>query len=228
VARLSIWFQVGARLRKGAEARVAPLACDPVSDPQGPEAVRSREGALAWAIRASGLDSRFKSLIKLGDEARDGGDFDLGVSAYRRALKLYPDHQAYHVQLGHCLKEARRFEEAEVGYRDAIALGAPLDDVMEHLSFVMERSGSTQRAYPADILDILTGRLRIDRYRLVTSRDCLALGELFFGETLPASWVVRALRAAPTVGEAVAFLVSDPAFQSRNRRLLALASSIYA
>ena len=48
------------------------------------------------------------------------------------------------MQMGHCLKEMDLFAAAECSYRSALLLGAPLEDVAEHLLFTAEYCGAPE------------------------------------------------------------------------------------
>jgi GT2 family glycosyltransferase len=62
----------------------------------------------------------------------------LAYQAYRSALDLQPKSWACWVRLGHCLKELDLYEAAECAFRSALLLGAPLEDIAEHLLFIAD------------------------------------------------------------------------------------------
>src|SRR5439155_15542460 len=102
-------------------------------------------GASAVALRAAAQDSGFHRIIEEADRARDAEAWNEAGELYREALHAYPDHYGYVVQYAHSLKEQGQFAEAECQYRSALALGAPLSDVDQHLMFV-----AMQQGFPAN------------------------------------------------------------------------------
>jgi tetratricopeptide (TPR) repeat protein len=102
---------------------------------------KSRRQAREITLRAASQDPDFQALIAKADRARDRASWRAGERHYRAALALYPGHFGYMVQYAHCLKEQGKFVAAEIYYRSARALGAPLKDVHEHLAFVASRQG---------------------------------------------------------------------------------------
>jgi|GEM_PF-2755301 len=57
-----------------------------------------------------------------GDAARDRGDLHAAADLYRDHLRRFPQDAAIWIQLGHCLKDSRRFEEAATAYQTACDL----------------------------------------------------------------------------------------------------------
>ena len=108
---------------------------------QAPRLAPSRRSASVVALRASALDFGFQRIIEEADQARDAEEWKEATELYNTALRAYPDHHGYVVQLAHCLKEQGQFAEAECHYRSALALGAPRLDVDAHLFFVAEKQG---------------------------------------------------------------------------------------
>lgn len=102
---------------------------------------KSRRQAKELTLRAASQDSDFQALITKADRARDLESWHAAERHYRAAIALYPGHFGYMVQYAHCLKEQGKFVAAEIYYRSARALGAPLSDVYEHLVFVAARQG---------------------------------------------------------------------------------------
>lgn len=86
-------------------------------------------------------DQRFCELVANADRFRDKSAWADAEYNYWRALQLYPYHSGYRIQYAHMLKERQKFADAELHYRSAWALGFPIDEIREHLSFVALRNG---------------------------------------------------------------------------------------
>jgi tetratricopeptide (TPR) repeat protein len=180
----------------------------------------SRQAAIAMTFRAAAEDEEFRHIVADADAARDRGDWPAAGALYGRAVALYPLHHGYLVQLGHMLKEQDRFEGAEIAYRSALTLGAPLLDVARHLAFACERQGydlgEPPRPAPAAAA----------MQEPPTAFDIDALGHLFWHETTVADADKLALlRACRTCEAAAAMMVADPRFVRRNGQLLKLLKS---
>ena len=117
---------------------------------QAPRLAPTRRAAAAMALHAANQDSDCKHLIESADHARDSGYWATAAELYSEALRAYPDHFGYMVQYAHCLREQGRFALAECYYRSALALGASLPDVDEHLVFVATRQGFRATFAPED------------------------------------------------------------------------------
>ena len=206
-----------ARARATAEQSLAIMRSLPQLAPRRPLAVEI-------SFNAARFDPEFQRHAKEGNAARDGGHWSRGISAYERALAFYPLHSGYRVQLSHCLKEDGQFERAEIGYRDALALGASVQDVWPHLEYAVHYGGGAMCIYPPDVLAELEkcpdGTAFMD---LSFSDDLKSLAWLFWGETeFSLAWTVRMLRAAPRRTQIIEHLMNDPIFSRSNRSLLAL------
>jgi len=101
----------------------------------------TRRQARDLTLRAAAEDAEFRDLIRRADRARDRREWRAGARLYRSALDLHPGHFGYMVQYAHCLKEKHQYATAEIYYRSARALGAPLRDMQDELSFVAARQG---------------------------------------------------------------------------------------
>jgi hypothetical protein len=106
-----------------------------------PALAHTRRQAREITLRVAGEDAEFRDLVRRADCARDRRDWHEGARLYRDALDLYPGHFGYMVQYAHCLKELHEYAAAEIYYRSARALGAPLQDMQDELSFVAARQG---------------------------------------------------------------------------------------
>ena len=80
----------------------------------------------------------FRWRLLQGRIAQDQRDWLRAYQAYRSALDISPKSSACCVQMGHCLKELDLYEAAECAYRSALLMGAPLEDVAEHLLFIAD------------------------------------------------------------------------------------------
>src|SRR5579864_8347557 len=79
----------------------------------------TRRSASDVALRATARDFEFQRIIEEADQARDAAEWEEAAELYSAALRAYPDHCGYVVQLAHCLKEQDQFAEAECHYRSA-------------------------------------------------------------------------------------------------------------
>lgn len=118
--------------------------------------------------------------------------------------------------------------DAEIGYRDALALGAPIDHVWLHLEFVARRNGGGVRLYSPQVSETVfepLGGAEV-RSKLVTSCEVRALAWLLHGVSSPANpWLLQILRAAPLREQVKQLLIADPAFINANGSLIALAGA---
>lgn len=190
-----------------------------------PHAAPLRSERVRLTLRASARDREFLQCVREADNARDAGEWDIGALLYGQAARFYPYHYGYLVQRSHCFKEMLRFTEAEIGYRDALALGAPCKDVWEHLGFVAVSSGFRGTPYPSNICEALTqepfDELTTLHERLATSREAAHLIVLFYGPSARYSFpLLDHLRAAPLISELVSELIRLPAFLRANSQLV--------
>lgn len=93
-------------------------------------------------------DERFRMAVREGDWRRDARDWAAAEERYTAALALHPYQRSYWVQLGHAAKEGGQDVRAEIAYRTACAMGEPAADVVEHLTFVVARTGTDPTAWP--------------------------------------------------------------------------------
>jgi tetratricopeptide (TPR) repeat protein len=105
-----------------------------------PSMVSNRVAAAQLTNKVAGYHSDFRRLSRSADAHRDKGEFAEAERAYSDALRIFPLHGGYHVQFAHMLKERGNFLEAFLQYCFALALGAPLHDVEEHLLFAAHRA----------------------------------------------------------------------------------------
>lgn len=83
--------------------------------------------------------SDFAELVADGDRLRDTGQYAAAERAYSQALTHFPMHAGYRVQLAHMLKDQGKYEAAVVHYHFALGLGAPLNDVEDHILFAASK-----------------------------------------------------------------------------------------
>ncbi len=89
---------------------------------------------------------KFERLVKLGDEARDEGNWTLAAQHYNAALSLEPETAGIHVQLGHSLKEAGDFEGAEAAYLRASQITPDDVDLQLQLGHFYKLRGDIPKA----------------------------------------------------------------------------------
>ena len=154
---------MAAQLAKGSGAKLSAGHAASVEDHANAATVFSRIEVLyssGWSTRATQLlrsayslgatmrervalcqaaaqrDPGFGSLIRAADQHRDQAEWSAAEHSYWQALNLHPLHPGYRVQYAHMLKEQGKFIDAEANYRSALACGAELEDVVEHIRFV--------------------------------------------------------------------------------------------
>jgi Flp pilus assembly protein TadD len=79
----------------------------------------------------------------------EAGSFESAVGYWRIARTLAPDHSGVHLQLGACLERARRWDDAAVCYREALALTPTLDVAARNLHDVLRQLGRHREATEA-------------------------------------------------------------------------------
>lgn len=106
-------------------------------------------GALIEVAQHRALqDERFTMLVREGDWLRDERRWAEAEERYTAALALHPYQRSYWVQHAHVAKEDGDFQRAEASYRTACAFGEPVRDVLEHLTFVLDRQGIDPADWP--------------------------------------------------------------------------------
>ncbi len=184
-----------------------------------PSLAPNRQAAAPVALRASALDAGFKALIASADQARDMANWPVGERYYLEALEFYPDHFGYLVQLAHCLKEQRRFAEAEINYRTALALTAPAGDILEHLRFVAGRQG-----LPGDLLFPAEQRFVVDDDADLaappTKMDVQLIYFLFLGRSPQQEEILEFLRSSASIQAVIQAVVEHGDFIMNNPELL--------
>ncbi len=123
---------------------VAPLAS--TAPTHGQPSDRSR--LIHMAQMEARADDAFGLLVRDADRLRDARDWEAAQAAYADALALHPFERSYWTQHGHMAKEREAYERAEISYRTALAHGEPLQDIVEHLEFVIARQGLSAQDAP--------------------------------------------------------------------------------
>lgn len=120
-----------------------------IAAPAVDHATTGNRGALIEVAQHRALqDDRFKMLVQEGDWLRDERRWAEAEQRYEAALSLHPYQRSYWVQHAHVAKENGQFVRAEASYRTACALGEPVHDVIEHLTFVLARQEVDPAAWP--------------------------------------------------------------------------------
>lgn len=178
---------------------------------------RTRQERLALTFKAAAQDEEFRNLTAEADAARDAGRWEAAERAYERALAIYPLHFGYRIQHAHMCKEQGRFGEAEIGYRDALTLGARTADVAAHLAFVAGRQGHSGDA------PVAAGAVSGPMGEAPCVVDIEALGYVLWRDThLSHHDVLALLRACATCDAVAARMIADERFSQRNGPFLAL------
>jgi tetratricopeptide (TPR) repeat protein len=185
---------------------------------QAPRLASNRRGAAAVTLRAASQDFAFQRLIERADQTRDAAEWREAVQLYGEALRAYPEHYGYAVQLAHCLKEQEQFAEAECHYRSALALGAPRADVYEHLVFVAMAQG-----FPANFGgswdEALADGDPLDAPP--TKADGELAVSLLLGREPALAEILELLRRHGSLRSLIMAIVEESSFVSANARLLA-------
>ncbi len=193
-----------------------------------PALARTRRQARDITLRAAAADAEFRDLVRRGDRARDRGDWREGALLYRAALDLYPGHCGYMVQYAHCLKEQHEYTAAEIYYRSARALGAPLQDMQDELSLVAAQQGHDEpfdgaaswrpSVNGADLLDDPPTRADIDvAWYVVAGTICDDPDR-----------ILQTLRSAKTIRGVVDGMIRDRHPLAADEQLAALAAAASA
>jgi hypothetical protein len=181
------------------------------------EADISRRAVIERAAQAARFDRHTIDNVQSGDGCRDRGAWAEAAAFYRAALDRSPLLAGCRVQYAHMRKELGELVGAELHYRGAIADGAPLRDVVEHLDFVCDRTGGRRwnggppdldqplRDAGAGIEDIATLAYALWPGRGWTEHEALEL-----------------LRPAPTLNQLAQAMMTHRYFEERNGRFLAM------
>ncbi len=89
---------------------------------------------------------RFREQVAIADKANASRDWKSAERHYTSALKSNPRAWWIWVQLGHCLKEQKRFEKSERAYETAVKHKPNEADPFLHLGHLYKLRGHTDRA----------------------------------------------------------------------------------
>lgn len=90
--------------------------------------------------------SKLSTVKRLGDLARDRGDWSAAAEAYSQFIALRPDSFGIRVQLGHALKEAGRLDEALAAYKAALGQRPKDPDLLLQLGHIHKLTGDQETA----------------------------------------------------------------------------------
>lgn len=168
--------------------------------------------------KAALSDREFQARVQRGDSMRDQGRWAEAAVAYAAALDEFPYERTYWIQLGHMAKEQGNYCGAEIAYRTACALGAPVHDVVDHLRFVLARQGIDEARYPIRLYR------NAETCRQVPAKpDILCFARLLWGvRGMDEADLLTFLRDHDTCDELVAAMIRDPRFERTNREWLEL------
>ncbi|WP_421852531.1 hypothetical protein [Novosphingobium sp.] len=199
-------------LRKSAGAVVAGIGRAADID------MTDRASLVASSQAAALGDSRFAAQIATADSLRDQQRWAEAEAAYAAALRLYPWERSYWVQRGHMAKEQNAFDRAEIAYRTACAFGAQPSDVIEHLRFVMARSGCDEGQAPIRFHTEGSGALQVPG-----EPDVAVFGRLLWQVGgIADHHTLDLLRRCGSCDELVVAMVQDTRFERANRIWLEL------
>ena len=182
---------------------------------RAPSLAATLDEEVKLTVEACRHHGEFRQWIESADRARDERRWAEAEWAYFRALQIFPQHPGYHVQYGHVLKEQEKWSDAEVQYRSALAGGAPLRDVEEHLIFVCRRQNfpikiPERAAAPANWMQ-----------RAPTAHSVETLAYLFWRvEALSISDQITLLRSCLTCEDVAVAMIEDHRFMQANRAFL--------
>ena len=112
-----------------------------------------------------------------GDRSQREQNWSKSVQYYQKYLDRRPNDNPIWVQLGHALKELKRFDEAETAYRRALQASPNDDDALLHLATLLRSSVKNTGAKALEpisnkILRTLHKEDKLDLHSVImTSRD---------------------------------------------------------
>lgn len=198
-----------------APVRVVPVAPRRFDMAHQPALTRAQQ--IAATLDNAFTDDQFSASVALADAARDRGDWATAELEYGHALRRFPLHWGYCIQFAHAVKEQQMFDQAEVWYRSAVALGAPAEMVDQHLVFVARLNG-------ADFVREALTRLDVaPMLAPPTVHDIGVLGKLLRLPGLTGCEVVlHLLRSAPDNRAVLLRMLDMPGCLHANRAFLAV------
>ena len=189
-----------------------------------------RRRAVQRAVLMAHGDMRYLLAVHRGRRAMEAGAWEKALGHFDRALGLYPLGPGYLIARGHAYRKLGIFEKAELDFRQALALGAPRFDLVDHIAHCAAETGWHQPSYPSSIIWKLEpapdNRLQVGRAAFhlgLTTRDDVETALIaFFGaqhRENPLFW----LRRYPTLDALLAALLRDPGMRGRERERPVLA-----
>lgn len=176
-----------------------------------------RVKSVEFSLQSAERDRDFLRYVRKADELRDTHQWNSAEYWYWRALRLYPLHHGYIVQYAHMLKEQGKLPDAEYYYRNALALGAPVEDTVIHLRSVI----AGVEGPPVIPVPLRHDSSVFDLPPLGT--DLEQLSEIFFGHAADRLLdILPVMRRAPTQGVAIEKMLCSVRFGNTNRDLLEL------
>ena len=181
-----------------------------------------RRAVIRSVIMAHG-DMRYLWAVRKGAHALREAKWSAALPRFDRALELYPLGPGYLVARGYTYRKLERFEAAEADFRDALALGAPREDLPEHIAYCAGQTGWNRAPYPASVMWSLepapvnlfqVGHVAF-HLGLITHADTRAVLQAFFGSVeteTPLHWQ----RRFPTLDLLMAGILRDPRFERAN------------
>lgn len=97
-------------------------------------------------IYGIGLDEEAKSYRLKGYEAQDGGDIDVAITWYQKAISLDTEYAAPHNDLGILFEAKGWLDRAEEEYLKALALDSDYEKAHTNLALLYERKGELEKA----------------------------------------------------------------------------------
>lgn len=193
-------------------ALVAPHRFDMAQQP-----ALTRAQQIAATLDGAVVHEGFRASVALADAARDRGDWAMAELEYGQALRRFPLHWGYCIQFAHTVKEQEMFDQAEIWYRSAVALGAPADMVDQHLAFVARLNGADFEREGLPRLDVAP------MLAPPTIHDIGVLGKLLRLPGLTGCEVVlQLLRTAPNNRAVLLRMLDMPGVLHANRAFFAL------
>lgn len=154
-------------------------------------------------------DEGFRVIVQDADWRRDDKEWAKAESIYAQALALFPYQRSYWVQRGHCAKESGNLIGAEAAYRTACALGEPVADIRQHLTFVMNKLGASATDYPIRSYSSATARNQAPGWPDIEVFARAAWLE----QELKAEEILSLLRHHATCDSLMSAMIEDPRFR---------------
>ncbi len=102
-----------------------------------------------WADAASKSPLKARPWYNLGVFTEAGGDRELAIEHYQRAISLDPGYMDAHYNLGVALERLERYDESVLAYERVLALDPGRADAVNNLGVVYERMGRRDKAAEA-------------------------------------------------------------------------------